>query len=123
MSKTWSEIKKPKKWHRDAFTFWVKKGYCSYREVAEHFHVSAKSIQKIASFYDWKEKEKIDREDRKVYIEKKLTGLKKMLDVVNKFYSENTSTEYLFLIGSRPDNAIVKWKWALANDVNRLSFL
>jgi hypothetical protein len=53
---TWANFKKPKKWHRDAYNFWVRKGYCSFKEVAEQFKVGPPAVYAVANFYEWKRK-------------------------------------------------------------------
>lgn len=79
---------------------------------------------KILIFYDWSDYEKTTPK-RKVWVKNKLEALLEMLDQVDKFNTESSVTEYLFLIGSRKnEQSIPYWKWASScqtglRDVNK----
>jgi hypothetical protein len=74
-----------------------------------------RSPLKVLMFYDWAESEKVTT-DRQQWVSSKLTRFGEMLSTVNTFHPEAISTQYLYLVGSRPgEGTHVEWIWASNN--------
>ena len=71
-----------------------------------------RSPLKVLIFYDWNEDEKTTDKRRK-WLEEKLEKLQEMSQKVDKFFTENDETEYLYIIGNREESdGDVQWRCA-----------
>lgn len=78
-----------------------------------------RSPLKVLIFYDYNEYEKVNNQNREMWLENKLNALLALGNDVRDAWPESEYTEYLFLVGNKnEENEIPVWRYWIAQQGN-----